>query len=160
MSPFRPTRFWSEAVRTVGQHLGRIHNSSIHPPPPAWRAYTSIFELPRVKNCISKLCTNPLRDPHPRPRTQIGWKTRKYVLKHALHTLDGHFRWWHSYTARSPPPPSYLGGTGEEVRGGELGGGYGGGMGGGGTGDFAVHTQGVAHKGRCIHKAVHTKGGL
>ena len=28
---------------------------------------TSIFELPRVKNCISRLCTNPLGDP---PRTQ------------------------------------------------------------------------------------------
>ena len=26
---------------------------------------TSIFELPRVKNCISRLCTNPLGPPPP-----------------------------------------------------------------------------------------------
>ena len=32
--------------------------------------------------------------------------------------------------------------------------------GGGGAGYLAVHTQGGAHIGRCIHKAVHTKGGL
>ena len=24
---------------------------------------------------------------------KIGWKLHKYGLKHALHTLDGHFRW-------------------------------------------------------------------
>ena len=24
---------------------------------------TSVFELPRVKNCIGRLCTNPLGDP-------------------------------------------------------------------------------------------------
>ena len=28
---------------------------------------TSIFELPGVKNCISRLCTNPLGDPPPPP---------------------------------------------------------------------------------------------
>ena len=35
---------------------------------------TSIFELPRVKNCIGRLCTNPLGDlPPPRgPNIQIG----------------------------------------------------------------------------------------
>ena len=45
---------------------------------------TSIFELSRVKNCISRLCTNPLGDPPPRvAHTQIGWKTCKYGLKHA-----------------------------------------------------------------------------
>ena len=33
---------------------------------------TSIFELPRVKNCISRLCTNPLEPPPPGPNTQIG----------------------------------------------------------------------------------------
>ena len=55
---------------------------------------TPIFELPKVKNCISKLCTNPLGDPPPpRPNTQIGWKPRKYGQKHALDSWDGHFRW-------------------------------------------------------------------
>ena len=34
----------------------------------------SIFELPKVKNYISRLCTNPLGDPPPRPNTQIGVK--------------------------------------------------------------------------------------
>ena len=50
------------------------------------------FELPRVKNCISRLCTNPLGDP-PNPPAQYPnrVKTRKYGLKHALHTLDDHF---------------------------------------------------------------------
>ena len=37
---------------------------------------TSIFEVPGVKNCISRLCTNPLGDPppppDPGPNTQIG----------------------------------------------------------------------------------------
>ena len=34
---------------------------------------TSIFELPRVKKCISRLCTNPLgAPPPPPPNTQIG----------------------------------------------------------------------------------------
>ena len=33
---------------------------------------TSIFELPRVKNCISRLCTHPLGAPPPGPNTQIG----------------------------------------------------------------------------------------
>ena len=34
---------------------------------------TSIFELPSVKNCMSRLCTNPLGDPPPPGRnTQIG----------------------------------------------------------------------------------------
>ena len=28
---------------------------------------TSIFELPRLKNCISRLCTNPLGEPPPPP---------------------------------------------------------------------------------------------
>ena len=35
---------------------------------------TSIFELPRVKSCTSKLCTNPLGDPpppSPGPKTSI-----------------------------------------------------------------------------------------
>ena len=31
---------------------------------------TSIFELPGVKNCISRLCTNPLGDPPPHPCAQ------------------------------------------------------------------------------------------
>ena len=31
--------------------------------------------------------------PPPGGNTQIGWKTRKYGLKHALHSLDGHFEW-------------------------------------------------------------------
>ena len=49
---------------------------------------TSIFELPKVKNCISRLCTNPLGPPPPPgPNSQIGLKTRKYGLKHALHSL-------------------------------------------------------------------------
>ena len=55
---------------------------------------TSIFELPRLKNCISRLCSKSLEDtPPPGPNTQIGGKTRKYSLKNALHTLDGHFGW-------------------------------------------------------------------
>ena len=33
---------------------------------------TSIFELPRVKNCISRLCTNPLGTPPPRPNPNMG----------------------------------------------------------------------------------------
>ena len=35
---------------------------------------TSIFELHKVKNCISRLCTNPLGHPPPPlgPNTQIG----------------------------------------------------------------------------------------
>ena len=33
--------------------------------------------------------TNPPPPPAPGPITQIGWKTPKYGLKHALHTLDG-----------------------------------------------------------------------
>ena len=34
---------------------------------------TSIFELPRVKNCMCRLCTNPLGGPPPPgPNTQIG----------------------------------------------------------------------------------------
>ena len=38
------------------------------------RFKTSIFELPKVKNCISMLCTNPLGDtiPPPTSNTQIG----------------------------------------------------------------------------------------
>ena len=39
---------------------------------------TSIFELHRVKNCISSLCINRLGDPPPRtraPNTQVRWKT-------------------------------------------------------------------------------------
>ena len=31
----------------------------------------SIFELPRLENCISKLCPGPLGTPPP-PNTQIG----------------------------------------------------------------------------------------
>ena len=31
----------------------------------------SIFELPRLENCISRLCPKPLRTPPP-PTTQIG----------------------------------------------------------------------------------------
>ena len=55
-----------------------------------------IFELPGVKSCISTLCTNPLGAPPPPPlppgpNTQIGGKTCRYGLKHALHNLDGHF---------------------------------------------------------------------
>ena len=34
-----------------------------------WVSKTSIFELPRVKKCTSRLCTNPMGDPPP-PRTQ------------------------------------------------------------------------------------------
>ena len=30
---------------------------------------TSIFELPKVKNCIRRLCTNPLGGPPPPPPT-------------------------------------------------------------------------------------------
>ena len=34
------------------------------------------------------------RHPPPRtPNTRIGWKTRKYGLKHALHSLDDDFKW-------------------------------------------------------------------
>ena len=32
----------------------------------------SIFELPRVENCISKLCSRPLGSPPPPSNTQIG----------------------------------------------------------------------------------------
>ena len=32
------------------------------------------------------------RPPRPPANTQIGDKTPKYGLKHALHSLDGHFR--------------------------------------------------------------------
>ena len=32
----------------------------------------SIFELPRRKNCISRLCPRPLGSPPPPPNTQIG----------------------------------------------------------------------------------------
>ena len=50
------------------------------------------------------------------------------------------------------------GGTGGRYGGG-TGGRYGGG-GTGGTGDSAVHTQGSAHIGWRIRKAVHTNGGM
>ena len=51
-----------------------------------------------VKNCISRLCTNPLGDaprPPPPPRSpQYQNKvTHEHGLKHALHTLDGHVVW-------------------------------------------------------------------
>ena len=62
-----------------------------------------------------------------------------------------------AYTARSPPPPPPP--RTSEVRGGGCGG-EGGGVRGALRGGLAVHTQGGAHRGRCIHKAVHTKGGL
>ena len=57
-----------------------------------WSPYQKIsfgnfdFELPRVTNCISRLCTYSLGDPPP-PQPK---KTHKYCLKHALHSLDGH----------------------------------------------------------------------
>ena len=48
-----------------------------------------------VTNYISKFYTNPLGGaPQFRaPKTPISRKTRKYGLKHALHTLDGQFFW-------------------------------------------------------------------
>ena len=39
---------------------------------------TPIFELSRVKNCISRLCTNPLGAPPPPPNQQ----TLQYGEKH------------------------------------------------------------------------------
>ena len=39
---------------------------------------TSIFELLRVENCISRLCTNPLGDPPP-PPDLIPKKGEKHV---------------------------------------------------------------------------------
>ena len=54
---------------------------------------TSNLEVSRVKNCISRLCTNLLGDPPPSaPNTEIRWKRHEYSLKHVLPTLDGHFR--------------------------------------------------------------------
>ena len=48
------------------------------------------FEVPRVKNCNSRLCTNPLGSAqHPEKKGE----THKYCLKHALNRLDGHFVW-------------------------------------------------------------------
>ena len=46
---------------------------------------TLIFELPKVKNCISRLCTNPLGDP-PTPHTQFPNRVKNGC------TVDGHFR--------------------------------------------------------------------
>ena len=52
------------------------------------------FWAAQGENCISRLCTNPLGDTPPRTtNTRIGWKTRKYGLKHALHSLYDHFKW-------------------------------------------------------------------
>ena len=39
---------------------------------------TLIFELPKVKNCISRLCTNPLGDPPP-PRDLIPKLDEKHA---------------------------------------------------------------------------------
>ena len=39
---------------------------------------TSIFELPRVTNCISRFCTNPLGDPPP-PLDLIPKSDEKHV---------------------------------------------------------------------------------
>ena len=111
----------------------------------------------------------------------IGSKKRHSACFSSVPTPDGQLaegQKWASgpiYGKKSPPPypggtgGRYGGGYGGEVRGGVRGevrgGGYGGEVRGGctggvGTGDLAVHTQGGAHIGRCIHKAVHTKGGL
>ena len=40
---------------------------------------TLIFELPRVTNCISRLCTNPLGDPPPPPPDLIPKQGEKHV---------------------------------------------------------------------------------
>ena len=40
---------------------------------------TSIFELPGVKNCISRLCTNPLGSPPPPPPDLIPKSGEKHV---------------------------------------------------------------------------------
>ena len=52
----------------------------------------SIFELPRLENCMSRLCAlDPLGAPP--PPTQIGSKTHKEGLKHALHSIFHHCKW-------------------------------------------------------------------
>ena len=54
---------------------------------------TTFFELLRRGNCISRLCPRPLGSPPLPPNTQIGWKTHKEGLKHALHRIFDHFGW-------------------------------------------------------------------
>ena len=50
----------------------------------------AIFDVPRVKNCKSRLCTNPLGSAH---HTKEMGETNIYYLKHALNVLDGPFVW-------------------------------------------------------------------
>ena len=59
---FKNLDFW--AVRGEKRHKQVVYQSLWRTPPP----------------------------PPPPPNTQIGDKTPKYGLKHALHSLDGHFR--------------------------------------------------------------------
>ena len=42
---------------------------------------TSIYELPKVQNCRSRLCTNPLGHVPRAPNTQIKLKTHQYGPK-------------------------------------------------------------------------------
>ena len=52
----------------------------------------SIFEMPGVKSCKSRLCSNPLGAPPSLPHAQYQnmVRKRKYGLKHALRSVDGH----------------------------------------------------------------------
>ena len=49
----------------------------------------SIFELPRVENCMSRLCPSPL----PLYKHPNRVKTHEEGLKHALHRMFDHGEW-------------------------------------------------------------------
>ena len=51
----------------------------------------TIFELPRLENCMSRLCPRPL--PPPPPRHPNGVKNTQRGSKHALHRIFDHFGW-------------------------------------------------------------------
>ena len=64
-------------------------------PAPALDLTTSLrgdFLLGRMKNSIAFGKSTSQRIYREQHTPKIGWKLHKYRLKHALHTLDDHFR--------------------------------------------------------------------
>ena len=69
-----------ENLNFGGAQGGRLHT----------QRQVAIFEVSRVKNCNSRLCTNPLGSAH---HTEEMGETNIYYVKHASHRLDGPFVW-------------------------------------------------------------------
>ena len=65
---------------------------------------TSIFELPGVKNCISRLCTNPLGPPPPRPVGPNFSHHKARVQAVGWFPLGTRKQGW-TFCCPYPPPP-------------------------------------------------------